>query len=218
MARVLAIANPSSRSGKTSSALGLATMLVDLGQQVLAVDLDAQAALTRALGVDAETLETSLFDVLVHGATALSAMVDTDAGVDLLPAALELSGADAILVTRAGREQLLHHALAPVIDDYDWVVIDCASSMGLLTQNALGMAQHVVIPVREYSARAMAHLLDAAGEIRTYVNPRLSVTGVLPIGTHLTGSPEGAPLLPAVPAPPLDLNAFRELAKALVRG
>ena len=218
MARVLAIANPSSRSGKTSAALGMATMLVDLGQQVLAVDLDAQAGLTRALGVDAETLESSLFDVLVHGAGALDAMVDTDAGVDLLPAALELSGADAILVTRAGREQLLHHALAPVIDDYDWVIIDCAPSMGLLTQNALGMAQHLMIPVREYSARAMAQLLDAAREIRSYVNPRLGSAALLPVGTQITHVPDGATALPAVPAPPLDLNAYRELAKALLRG
>lgn len=215
MARVLAVANPSSRSGKTSTAVAVTTMFRDLGQSVLAVDLDAQAELTRRLGVDAEIIETSVHEVLLRGVPALEAMVDTETGVDLLPAALELSGAEASLVTRPGREHLLLHALEPVASDYDWIVIDCASSMGLLTVNALAMADALVMPIREHSARALTTLAAATEEIRRFVNPRLTLVGVLPIAGAL---PEQGvvPVLPTIPPPPLALNAYRELAKWLM--
>lgn len=214
MARVLAIANPSARSGKTSVALGVCTAVAELGHTVLAVDLDAQAALSRVLGVDVEHITCSLFDVLVNGAPALDAMTDTDAGIDLLPAAMELSGIDSLLVTRAGREQLLLHALAGAMDDYDVIVLDCASSMGLLMQNALAMATDLVIPVREYSPRAIAQLLDSAQELRRFVNPALQVRGVLPIGASLEIEID-APVLPAVLPPPRAAAAYREFAGAL---
>lgn len=213
MTRVLAIANPSGRSGKTSAALGLATMLADLGHAVLAVDLDAQAHLTRGLGVDAEALERSLFDVLVHGIPALDVMTDSDEGVDLVPAALELSGAEAILVTRAGREQVLGHALAPVRDDYDWVVLDCPSSVGLLTVNALSFADLVLVPVREPSGRAMAQLLSAVDEITRFVNPRLRLAGAVAVG-HDASIP-GLEVAARIPEGALARNAYREFAKRL---
>ena len=216
MARVLAVANPSSRSGKTSTAFGLATMLCDLGQNVLAVYLDAHASLTRMLGIDAETIETTVYDVLLRGTPVLQAMVDTDAGPDLLPAALELSAAEAALVTRPGREHLLLHALEAVSDDYDWIVIDCASSMGLLTVNALAMADLLVVPVREHSSRALAALMAAVEEIRSFVNPRLTMFGIVPLGAALTVQVDAAVVM-TVPAPPLALNAYREIAKLLLQ-
>ncbi len=215
MAQVLAIANPTARSGKTSAAMGVSAALVELGQTVLAIDLDAQASLTRGLGIDAETITCSLFDVLVHGTSALEAMTDTDAGIDLLPAALELSGIDALLVTRAGREQLLQHALASAMDDYDWIVLDCGSSMGLLMQNALAMATKLVVPVREHSARSLAQLLDAAEELRRFVNPDLAVIGILPIGASLDVELD-VPVLSAVLPPPRAASAYRALAQTLV--
>ncbi len=216
MPRALVFANPASDSGKTSAALGVASMLVDLGQQVLAIDLDPQASLTRALGIDAETLERSLFDVLVHGHPAVESMLDTDAGLDIMPAALELSSIEASLVSRPGREQLLRNALEPVRSDYDWIVIDCASSLGLLTLNALALADVLVVPTRAPAARAIRQLNVLVDEVRRFVNPSLAVAGVLAIGSPYRAD-EQLPLLASIPEPPLALNAYRELAKALVR-
>lgn len=215
MPRILAIANPTSRSGKTSTAYGLASMLADLGQNVLCVDLDAQAALTRLLGVDAETLESSVFDVLMHGRDVVDVMTDCDVGVDLLPAAVELSGVEASLVTRAGREHLLQTALSSIADEYDWIVIDCPSALGLLTLNALSMAHSLLVPVREASNRSLSQLLDAAHEIKQFVNPALDLTGVLAIGAQDLQI-ERLPILCAIPQPPLALNAYREFAKRLI--
>ncbi|MHB0929152.1 MAG: ParA family protein [Candidatus Nanopelagicales bacterium] len=215
MARLLALANPASGSGKTSAAVGIASMLVDLGQRVLAVDLDAQAHLTRAFAIDAETLSCSLFDVLVHALPVTEAMLDTDAGLDVLPATLELSGVEAFLITRSGREQLLRHALADVVDDYDWIIVDCASSLGLLTQNALAAADVVLMPVRQHSPRAEAQLLASMDEVRRFVNPALEFRGLLAIG----GAGLDASVVPvsmAIPHPPMALNAYREFAKRLL--
>lgn len=217
MARVLALANPASDSGKTSATIGIASMLVDLGQQVLVVDLDPQAALTRSLGVDAESLDCSVFDVLALGAPVTAAMVDTDAGVDLLPSAIELSSIEASLVTRPGREQLLRNALMPVREDYDWIVVDCASSLGLLTLNALALADLLVVPVRGHSPRAVAQLTAMADEIRRLVNPGMALAGALALGAGQPADAELA-LLATIPAPPLALNAYREFAKSLTRG
>ncbi len=229
MTRSIAFVNPAGGSGKTSSALGVASMLVDLGQQVLAVDLDPQAGLTRALGIDPETIALSLFDVLVHGVAVTDAMIDTDAGLDLLPSALELSGAEPTLVTRAGRELLLHGLLEAVAEDYDWVVIDCASSVGLLTINALSMAEAVALPMRELSARAVGQVLESVDEIRRFVNPQLVLMGALPIGydgatVNALHAAVGAAfgdrlgMLDPIPAPPRAMNAYREFAKLLLRG
>lgn len=216
MARVLAMANPAAASGKTATTHGLATMLVDLGQQVLVVDLDPQASLTRTFGVDADAVGASLRDLLLDGTRITDAMLDTDAGVDLLPASLEMSGMEAQLVTRAGRETLLRNLLVDVREDYDWVLIDCASAMGLLTVNALAIADAVIVPVREPAARALRVLLEAAEEVRQFVNPALQVMGVLPVGTTATEwVPGEVPVLPAIPAGSLALNAYRELAKQL---
>ncbi len=215
MARLLALANPASASGKTSAAVGIASMMVDLGQRVLAVDLDARAHLTRAFAIDAETLSCSLFDVLVRALPVTDAMLDTDAGLDVLPATLELSGAEASLVTRSGREQLLRQALAPVVDDYDWIILDCASALGLLTQNALAAADVVLMPVRQHSPRAEAQLLMSMDEVRRFVNPALDFRGLLAIG----GAGIDASQLPVsmvIPQPPLALNAYREFAKRLL--
>ncbi len=215
MTRVIAVANPQARSGKTAAAFGLATALVAQGATVLAVDLDPQAALTRALGTDPDRLDASLADVLVAGVDAGAVMVDSDEGVDLVPAALDLSGIEGALLTRAGREGLLAAALAPVARDYDWLVVDAASSLGLLTTMALAMADELIVPERLRSERALTRLLDAASEIRRFVNPRLGEARLLPI--TMVGHPHpGMTLLPAVPTPPDDHAAYATLAAQLI--
>lgn len=214
MTRVIALANPQARSGKTSAALGLATALADLGLPVLAVDLDPHAALTRAFGSDPDSLDASLAEVLVEGRPIFDVMRDSDEGVDLVPAALELSGIETMLMTRAGREQLLATALAPAAADYAWVVVDCASSLGLLTTMALAMADIVIIPERTPASRAVGRLLDTVDEIRRLVNPRLGEPRMLPIGGTAAVDAR-VPALPAVPAPPQDLMAYAALARTL---
>ena len=221
MTRVVALANPQARSGKTSAAVGLASAFADLGLAVLVVDLDPQAALSRALGVDADAVEASLAEVLVDGRPIDTVMTDSDEGVDVVPAALELSGIETQLMTRAGREQLLAATLAPVAGDYEWVVIDCASSLGLLTTMALAMAHMLVIPERTPATRAVGRLLDSADEIRRLVNPRLRAPLLLPIGGSMAGAAHGddrVAVLPAVPAPPQDLLAYAALAHRLHEG
>lgn len=225
MARVIAVANPRSGSGKTTTVASLGEMLVDLGQSVLVVDLDPQASLTNRLGVDAERITSSLYDVIMLGERAVDAMVDTDARVDLLPAALELSGVEAALVTRSGREQLVKDALREVRDDYDFILIDCASSLGILTQNGMSMADLLLIPMQDYSQRATAQLLEAVEEITKYVNPSLQILGVLPVNVDTATAKQivselqqehALAVLPPIPSGMRALNAYREFAKTLI--
>ena len=225
MARVLAVANPRTGSGKTTTVASLGQMLVDLGQSVLVIDLDPQASLTNRLGVDAERITLSLYDVIMLGERAVDAMVDTDARVDLLPAALELSGVEAALVTRSGREQLVKDALRKVREDYDWILVDCASSLGILAQNGLSMADLLLIPMDQYSERATAQLLEAVAEIRKFVNPTIDVFGVLPTNADTVTAKQIADavrrdhdlrVLAPIPTGLRAMNAYRELAKQLL--
>lgn len=225
MTTVVAVANPRSGSGKTTTVASIAVALAEHGAAVLAVDLDPQAALTRRLGIDAEEIERSLYDVIMLGERAVHAMVDTDANIDLLPAALELSGVEAALVTRSGREQLVRDALREVREDYDWILVDCASSLGILAQNGLSMADWLIIPMQDYSERALEQLLDAVAEIRKFVNPGLQVLGVLPSNADTVTARQIAddvrrahdlPLLPAIPSGARALDAYREVARRLL--
>jgi len=175
MARVIAFANPESRTGKTTSAARLCLELAGRGVTVLAIDADPRAELTRSFGIDPGLLETSLFQVLALGADPVMALHETDFGVDLLPAASELSLAEGLLVTRAGRESVLRAMLASLQDRYETIVIDCPSSLGLIALNALAAADELVIPSAGAQTRGMAALMRSVDEIRQFVNPGLIV-------------------------------------------
>lgn len=142
---------------------------------MLAIDLDPRAELTRAFGIDAGTLEHSMHDVLTAGTDPRALLHDTDFGVDVLPAAPELSLAEGLLVARPGRESLLRTALAELRSEYETVVIDCPSSLGLLTLNAIAAADELMIPGPGAGTRAHEALMRATDEIRQFVNPGLSV-------------------------------------------
>lgn len=175
MAHVIAFANPESRTGKTTSASRLSLELAGRGIVVLAIDADPRAELTRAFGINAGQLETSLFQVLTSGVDPALALLETDFGVDLLPAAPELSLAEGLLVTRPGRESVLRTMLAGLRDQYETIVIDCPSSLGLLALNALAAADELVIPSAGIPSRGMAALMSSVEEIRQFVNPGLTV-------------------------------------------
>jgi chromosome partitioning protein len=180
-ARVLAVANQKGGVGKTTTVINLGAYLGALGHRVLLVDCDPQSNTTRGLSLS-EPVATSIYDVLVRGTAAKSAIVPTTTpGVDLLPASPDLAGSEVELLETSGREHSLGHALQGLVSEYDYVLLDCPPSLGLLTVNALVAAQAVIIPVQcEYLAlEGVTRLMDTIGRIRSNLNPRLRVFGLL---------------------------------------
>jgi chromosome partitioning protein len=178
----LAVANQKGGVAKTTTVASLGAALAELGHKVLLVDLDPQACLTFSLGIDPDALELSVHDVLLGRVPAAMALLDTDDGVTLLPAAIDLTGSEARLVTRAGREFVLRDALAEVSAGFDWVLLDCSPSLGILTLNALTAADAVLVPLQceTLSHRGVGQLLETIDEVRKRTNPELDVLGLLP--------------------------------------
>ncbi len=181
-ARVIAVANQKGGVAKTTSVASLGAALAECGRRVLLVDLDPQACLTFALGVDPETFDLSVHQVLLGEQTARSVILATEDGPDLLPATIELATAEQVLITRTGRERLLKIALEPVLRRYDVILLDCPPSLGVLTTVALTAAAEVLIPLQceTLSHRGVGQLLDTIYDVRTMTNRRLKVLGVLP--------------------------------------
>lgn len=182
MTITLAIANQKGGVAKTTTVASLGTALVDQGKRVLLVDLDPQACLTFSLGIDPEDVDESLHQVLLRTAKAREVIVTTEDGPDLLPATIELAGTEAALFMRPGREHALRAALEDVVNDYDWILLDCPPSLGVLTVAALSAADSVLIPLQceTLSHRGVGQLLDTVHDVRRYTNTYLEVLGVLP--------------------------------------
>lgn len=182
-ARIIAMVNQKGGVGKTTSTVNLGAALAEYGRRVLLVDFDPQGALSVALGVPAHQLERSVYDLLMDDqCTAADVTVPTTVpGLSLIPSNIDLSAAEVALVNEVAREHALARALAPVIDDYDYIIIDCQPSLGLLTVNALTAADGVVIPLEcEYFAlRGVKLLMDTITKVRSRLNPRLQVIGVV---------------------------------------
>ncbi len=182
--RILAFANQKGGVAKTTSVVTLAAALVELGRRVLVVDLDAQACATFCLGWDPEDLTTTCVDVFL-GPELLAAsavIVSTGDGVDLMPASIALAGADQRLATRAGREFVVRDALEPLRAEYDWIILDCSPSLGIITINALTAADEVIIPLQceTLSHRGVGQLMETISEVQRLTNPNLRVSGILP--------------------------------------
>jgi chromosome partitioning protein len=178
---VLAVANQKGGVAKTTTVHSLGAALAERGRSVLLVDLDPQACLTYSAGVDPDELELSLHDVLMARAPAADAVVPVDGGVDLLPATIDLAGAEVHLLTRPGREHALNRALQPVADDYHVVLIDCPPSLGVLTINGLTAAHRVLIPLQceTLSHRGVGQLMETIADVRSFTNPGLEIEGVV---------------------------------------
>jgi chromosome partitioning protein len=181
---VIALCNQKGGVGKTTTAINLGASLAAYGRRVLLVDFDPQGALGAGVGVHPHTLERTIYDIMMTGqATAAEVIQPTPVpGMDLLPANIDLSGAELLLVSEVGREQALARALRPVRADYDVILIDCQPSLGLLTVNALTAARWVIIPLEcEYfSLRGVALLRETIVKIQERTNPDLDLLGVLP--------------------------------------
>jgi len=185
MTTTLAIANQKGGVAKTTTVASLGAALAELEYKVLLVDLDPQACLTFSLGIDPEDLEISVHHVLTKGLDAREAIITTEEGIDLLPATIELARAEADLLTRTGREHVIKAALEQLAEDgtsYDWVLLDCPPSLGVLTVAALTSAQGVLIPLQceTLSHRGVGQLLDTVHDVRRFTNRKLEVWGVLP--------------------------------------
>ncbi len=180
MARVIAFANQKGGVAKTTSALSIAAALGEMDRAVLLVDLDPQGALTYSLGVDPDELGDTVNDVLVRRLPVEKVVIEGE--VDLVPANIDLAGAEAVLLTKTGREHALERALRDVQSTYDYILIDCPPSLGILTINGLTAAGEVLIPLQceALSHRGVGQLLETVADIRSFTNPGLAVLGVLP--------------------------------------
>ncbi|KAA1397578.1 ParA family protein [Aeromicrobium ginsengisoli] len=178
----IAVANQKGGVAKTTTVVSLGAALTELKQRVLLVDVDPQGSLTFSLGIDPEDLEVTVAEVLLGTRQAEDAIVITDDGMHLLPANITLTQAEESLIGRTGREQRLRVALDKVADDYDWILIDCPPTLGILTVGALSAAQQVLIPLQAetLSHRGVGQLLDTIHDVRQFINPSLEIMGVLP--------------------------------------
>ena len=181
MTTTLAIANQKGGVAKTTTVASLGAALAEQGNKVLLVDLDPQACLTFSLGIDPEDVEISVHHVLTKGTDPREVIIETEDGVHLLPATIELARAEADLLTRTGREHVVKMAVED-LHDYDWILLDCPPSLGVLTVAALTAATGVLVPLQceTLSHRGVGQLLDTVHDVRRFTNRRLEVWGVLP--------------------------------------
>jgi chromosome partitioning protein len=182
-AKVVAMCNQKGGVGKTTSTINLGAALAAYGRRVLLVDMDPQGALSAGLGVPHYELEKTIHNVLVEPRVSIDdVLLSTRVShMDLVPSNIDLSAAEIQLVNEVGREQTLARALHPVLDRYDYVLIDCQPSLGLLTVNGLACSDGVVIPTEceFFSLRGLALLTDTVDKVRDRLNPKLEISGIL---------------------------------------
>ncbi len=182
MARIISIVNQKGGVGKTTTAINIAAALSHHGHRVLIVDLDPQANATSGLGIDYREVEHGVYEALSGQVKTVDAIRDSGRqGIHLLPATQNLAGANVELVNADRREWRLAEALKPVADKYDYLLIDCPPSLGLLTVNALTAADEVLIPVQceYYALEGLGQLLETIELVRQNLKPELSVLGVV---------------------------------------
>ncbi|MBW3569800.1 MAG: AAA family ATPase [Gemmatimonadetes bacterium] len=183
MSRIIAIANQKGGVGKTTTAINLGACLAVAEKKTLVIDMDPQGNATSGLGVDKDEVERSIYDVLIDGMPAVDTLIHEVhfPYLDVLPATRDLVGAEVELVNRKGRENILREALATVRGEYEYVLIDCPPSLGLLTLNTLAAADSVLIPIQceFYALEGLSQLLNTVTIVQKNLNPRLQIEGVL---------------------------------------
>ena len=182
MCKIIAIANQKGGQSKSTTAVNLAVGLARNGKRVAVVDADPQANASSGLGVDIRNVSLSIYECLVNGEEAKGAIVSTEVeGLDVIPSHIDLVGAEIEMLNLDNREQILKQILLPLKETYDFILIDCSPSLGLITVNALTAADSVIIPVQcEYFAlEGISKLLNTIKIIKSKLNPSLEIEGFL---------------------------------------
>ncbi|MBQ9950186.1 MAG: ParA family protein [Clostridia bacterium] len=185
MTKIMVIANQKGGVGKTTTAVNLASCIAENGKEknikVLAIDIDPQGNMTSGLGVKGK-FEQSVYDVIINHVEPKEVIIQTVMeNLDIIPAEVSLSGAEVELVNVMAREQVLKNAIMKVRDKYDYIIIDCPPSLGLLTLNALTAADTLLVPIQceYYALEGLAQLMHTVKLVRTHLNPQLDVEGVV---------------------------------------
>ncbi len=180
--RVFAVVNQKGGVGKSTTSVNLGAALGELGQKVLLVDLDPQGNLTSGFGLNRNQRELCIYDALI-GDTPIEQLIEPveSEHVFVVPATIQLAGAEIELVSAMSRENRLKQILVPVLDDFDFIIIDCPPSLGLLTVNALTAAEGLIIPIQceYYALEGLSKLLDSVRLVKRHLNERLEVFGVV---------------------------------------
>jgi chromosome partitioning protein len=182
MGRIIGVANQKGGVGKTTTAINLAASLAVLEYKTLLVDADPQANSTSGIGFDLQNITTSLYDCFVNKVTAKDAILKSEIKhLDLLPSHIDLVGAEIEMINYPSRENVLKGILAPIVNEYDFIIIDCSPSLGLITVNAFTAADSVIVPVQceFFALEGLGKLLNTVKIVQSRLNPELQIEGIL---------------------------------------
>lgn len=182
MGKIIAVANQKGGVGKTTTNVNLGACLARLGKHILTVDIDPQGNTTSGLGVEKETLKSSVYEVMIDNVPIREAIVHTMVeGLDLLPSNINLVGAEIEMTSMIAREHILKGCLDQIREEYDFILIDCPPSLGLLTLNALTAADKVLVPIQceFFALEGLSQLINTVGLVSQRLNPSLSMEGVV---------------------------------------
>lgn len=182
MGRIIALANQKGGVGKTTTSINLGACLAKLGKKVLLIDADAQGNATSGLGIRKADIKADVYDVLVNETPIIDVIIHTSReNLDIVPATIQLSGAEIELTSQMAREKRLADAVLPIRDSYDYILIDCPPSLGMLTINAFTTCDAILIPVQSeyYALEGLSQLLNTIQLVQKHFNPNLKIEGVL---------------------------------------